>query len=304
MENYIRSGGNLHESQMSDIPPHFLPAVEIDTEFPPALPTFDRLADPQESLPTINEPSATLQRNSPLDSASNDQLLDTPPPSNLIQTAQEFPILSSDYGDIFEYEDLFDASPPPSEFFSRGLPVTLDDTELPSIQSLQETSKRPADSSNKTRPTKLVRTTSPKKVKSLSESLDQDEIDTVDLRNIETELQWEEKKKRDAAAIMAKEQSQENKPKLVKLSDFQCIICMDSPTDLTVTHCGHLFCSECLHQALYAGEKKCCPVCRTTIHLPKTGARQGKNGIFALEMKLMTSKKKGKQSFSSQLNSV
>ncbi|CCU76416.1 hypothetical protein BGHDH14_bgh05326 [Blumeria hordei DH14] len=304
MENYFRNGGNPHESQMSDMPPHFHPAVEIDTEFLPALPTFDSLANPQESLPTITEASVTLRRSSPLGSASNDHLLDAPQPSNLLQTAQDLPVPSSDYGDIFEYEDLFDASPPPSEFFSRGLPVTLDDTASPPIQSFQETSKRPADSSNKTRPTKLVRTTSPKKLKSLSGSLDQDEIDTVDLRNIETELQWEEKKKRDAAEIMAKEQSQENKPKLVKLSDFQCIICMDSPTDLTVTHCGHLFCSECLHQALHAGEKKCCPVCRTTIHLPKTGARQGKNGIFALEMKLMTSKQKGKQSSSSQLNSV
>jgi hypothetical protein len=24
----------------------------------------------------------------------------------------------------------------------------------------------------------------------------------------------------------------------VKFTDFQCIICLDSPTDLTVTHCG------------------------------------------------------------------
>ena len=63
---------------------------------------------------------------------------------------------------------------------------------------------------------------------------------------------------------------------------------------------GHLFCSECLHQALYAGNaKKCCPVCRTAINTTLVGKgdqkRQPKNGIFALEMKLMTANKKGKQ---------
>lgn len=295
MENYIRNGGNPHYGQMSDRPPNFAPAAEIDTTYPSTIPTFDSLEGPHQSLPSITESSGTLPEISTVVSASNDHLLDVPPPSNLSQTANELPILSSDYGDLFEYEDLFDASPPPSEFFSRGLPMMFDAIEPPSRQDLQETSKRPADTSNKARPTKIVRTTSPKKPKLASESLVQDDIDTVDLRNIETELQWEEKKKRDAMAITAKEHSQENKPKLVKLSDFQCIICMDSPTDLTVTHCGHLFCSECLHQALYAGEKKCCPVCRTTINLPKTGGKQGKNGIFALEMKLMTSKKKGKQ---------
>jgi len=67
-----------------------------------------------------------------------------------------------------------------------------------------------------------------------------------------------------------------------------------------LTQKGHLFCSECLHQALYAGNgKKCCPVCRAVINTSAIGKgdqkKQPKNGIFALEMKLMTANKKGKQ---------
>ena len=59
---------------------------------------------------------------------------------------------------------------------------------------------------------------------------------------------------------------------------------------------GHMFCSECLHQALYAGDKKSCPVCRTAISTAfRVDKKQPKNGIFALEMKLMTKNRKGKQ---------
>lgn len=61
---------------------------------------------------------------------------------------------------------------------------------------------------------------------------------------------------------------------------------------------GHLFCSECLHQAIYAGGnagKKSCPVCRQEIVPPRPGAKMGKKGMWGLEMKLMLSKSKGKQ---------
>ena len=50
-----------------------------------------------------------------------------------------------------------------------------------------------------------------------------------------------------------------------------CIICLDSFTNAATTHCGHIFCHECLTQALIAGEKASdrgvgnCPVCRKAI---------------------------------------
>ncbi|KAI1771332.1 hypothetical protein F4818DRAFT_210512 [Hypoxylon cercidicola] len=56
--------------------------------------------------------------------------------------------------------------------------------------------------------------------------------------------------------------------KRVKIGTFQCVICMDNCASLTVTHCGHLFCSECLHSALHIDStKKTCPVCRTKVDL-------------------------------------
>ncbi|KAK8114911.1 uncharacterized protein PG998_000538 [Apiospora kogelbergensis] len=80
----------------------------------------------------------------------------------------------------------------------------------------------------------------------------------------------------------------------VKLSKFQCVICMDDVSNLTVTHCGHLFCSECLHSALHIDSvKKCCPVCRTKVDIRSTGRNQ--KSYYHLELKVMTATRKGKQ---------
>ncbi|CAJ2510088.1 Uu.00g059880.m01.CDS01 [Anthostomella pinea] len=80
-----------------------------------------------------------------------------------------------------------------------------------------------------------------------------------------------------------------------KLGHFQCVICMDDVTALTVTHCGHLFCSECLHSALHIDNmKRTCPVCRTKIDAKD---KKGKNTktFYHLELKMMTATKKGKR---------
>ncbi|KAF2418472.1 hypothetical protein EJ08DRAFT_63296 [Tothia fuscella] len=58
------------------------------------------------------------------------------------------------------------------------------------------------------------------------------------------------------------------------LASMNCVICMDVPTDLTATSCGHLFCHTCLIEALKAGERtrkpgetkrSQCPVCRKNL---------------------------------------
>ncbi|KAI0140666.1 hypothetical protein BJ166DRAFT_108263 [Pestalotiopsis sp. NC0098] len=90
------------------------------------------------------------------------------------------------------------------------------------------------------------------------------------------------------------------KPKVdnrTKLSKFNCSICMDNPTDLTVTHCGHLFCSECLHSALHIDSiKRTCPLCRQKVEIKtRVGQKTPKNGFFHLELKLMTANRKGKR---------
>ncbi|KAF1927684.1 uncharacterized protein M421DRAFT_64535 [Didymella exigua CBS 183.55] len=61
-------------------------------------------------------------------------------------------------------------------------------------------------------------------------------------------------------------------------NSFNCVICMDRPTDITATACGHLFCHTCLMEALIAGENRTgpgevkrsqCPVCRKNISRTK-----------------------------------
>lgn len=126
------------------------------------------------------------------------------------------------------------------------------------------------------------------------------EVEVQDLVALEEEAEYEAMMDKQKAEDLKKQQKEEaTRP--ARLADFQCIICMDNPTNLTVTHCGHMFCSECLHEALHAGnnEKKSCPVCRTTVNTTLVGRgsdkRQPKNGVFHLEMKLMTSKALGKR---------
>jgi hypothetical protein len=140
-----------------------------------------------------------------------------------------------------------------------------------------------------------------------------EEVDMTEVDNDEKHEEFRRKQQED----LIKKQNQERADKPVKLADFQCIICLDNPTDLTVTHCGmcslspdmlhmltlsgHLFCSLCLHEALHTGnQKKNCPVCRQVISTTKKPSKDGEpakqplKGVYALEMKLMTSRRKGK----------
>lgn len=238
-------------------------------------------------------------------SNSNSQSTNDPPPSN--QQARRHPppaisqyrVAGSESPDPFE--DFIDLTPPPemgntrSRNTARASPV-VDLTDSSPARTNNNNGndmapnlrKRKASSTpGEERATKTARA-SPRRKTSIGD------VAVVDLSNVEDEAQYEAMKKREQEEAIKKQNEEEaNRP--VKLAEFQCIICMDNPTDLTVTHCGHLFCSECLHQALYAGDKKCCPVCRTMISIPRTGAKPSKNGVFALEMKLMTANKKGKR---------
>ncbi|BFZ57498.1 hypothetical protein PYCC9005_004550 [Savitreella phatthalungensis] len=70
-----------------------------------------------------------------------------------------------------------------------------------------------------------------------------------------------------------------------RLSHLSCVICLDTPTDLTATVCGHLFCHACITAALESsaqqlqiahstpshrnpsGSVGVCPVCRRRVKL-------------------------------------
>ncbi|KAG6207764.1 hypothetical protein E4U35_000723 [Claviceps purpurea] len=84
---------------------------------------------------------------------------------------------------------------------------------------------------------------------------------------------------------------------MIKISKFQCVICMDNVSTLTVTHCGHLYCAQCLHSSLYAeATKNKCPMCRAKIDVKQRALYSSKTkGFWPLELKLMTAAKKGKR---------
>lgn len=66
---------------------------------------------------------------------------------------------------------------------------------------------------------------------------DMPEVQTIDLVDVEDKKDYDERMAKEQAE-MIKKQNQADATKSVKLAEFQCIICMDNPTDLTVTYCG------------------------------------------------------------------
>jgi len=79
-------------------------------------------------------------------------------------------------------------------------------------------------------------------------------------------------------AVLAQARTEGDKP--ITLKTMTCVVCMDTPTDLTAGACGHVFCHTCLMDALIAGEnrsrasyeprKSQCPVCRKHLNRAKT----------------------------------
>ncbi|CAI9629836.1 l-lactate dehydrogenase a [Alternaria burnsii] len=97
-----------------------------------------------------------------------------------------------------------------------------------------------------------------------------EKVDEVDLTEPRSPLQ-EALQKQQADAVKAQAKPEET---VTTFNSFNCVICMDNPTDLTATACGHLFCHTCLMEALIAGENRTgphetkrsqCPVCRKNI---------------------------------------
>ncbi|KAG8631393.1 hypothetical protein KVT40_000533 [Elsinoe batatas] len=118
----------------------------------------------------------------------------------------------------------------------------------------------------------------PKKMRQNSEDLE--EINLTSDDPMEAVLEQERQE-----LVKSQQKDDEDGPK--PFGKMSCIICMDNFTDVTATACGHIFCHECLSQALHASEKNdrgvgSCPVCRK--QLKKTT----KNHIIPLA--LMTRK--------------
>lgn len=95
----------------------------------------------------------------------------------------------------------------------------------------------------------------------------QDNVEVVDLEKVEGKEEYEDfQAKQQAEAIRKQNLDESNRP--VKLAEFQCIICMDNPTDLTVTHCGmYVYGSlwdttNCHRSSFLLGMPSLCTECR------------------------------------------
>ncbi|KAL2851509.1 hypothetical protein BJY01DRAFT_117057 [Aspergillus pseudoustus] len=100
-------------------------------------------------------------------------------------------------------------------------------------------------------------------------------------------------------AVTAQQPDNDTGSARTKLTGYKCPVCMDTPTDATTTVCGHLFCHQCIVEALKIGEERAdnagktargtCPVCRKPL------ARQDSPGprrtLVPLEIRLTTKKK-------------
>ncbi|KAI8943327.1 hypothetical protein NX059_001344 [Plenodomus lindquistii] len=100
-------------------------------------------------------------------------------------------------------------------------------------------------------------------------------IEEIDLTDETTPAQQFLQKQR-LEAVKAQEKPEET---TTTFNTFTCVICMDNPTDLSATACGHLFCHTCLMEALIAGENRTgpgeakrsqCPVCRKVLSRTKS----------------------------------
>lgn len=122
-------------------------------------------------------------------------------------------------------------------------------------------------------------------------------VEEVDLREVDDDDGLSKVLEQQRIVSIKAQQELADKP--VNFSSLQCIICMESITDITVTHCGHVFCHACLMEALIAGEQQGpetglgvgkgiskCPVCRKKVTRPKDNKPSLQ--VIPLEIKMMS----------------
>ncbi|CCJ29041.1 unnamed protein product [Pneumocystis jirovecii] len=67
----------------------------------------------------------------------------------------------------------------------------------------------------------------------------------------------------DSSSVISSNEKSYNISNGSGLASICCAICLDAPTDLSATPCGHLFCLSCIHRAIGRG---ICPVCRQHVN--------------------------------------
>jgi len=169
-----------------------------------------------------------------------------PPPNERNQTVQN----TFHLGDSDPFEDFLDFTPPPPSATPRSPRAAVSggttrrssvvdltgspQAEMPPTTRERKRKERSSGSNSQERPTKLAKL--PHKQSNSSKPKEED-AELIDLVDIEDGMQYKDfQAKQQAEAI--KQQNLDEATRPVKLAEFQCIICMDNPTDLTVTHCG------------------------------------------------------------------
>ena len=203
-----------------------------------------------DSLPRLQSPEPYL-----LPQASNSRSQEQQPPPSNQQARQQQSLRRSSLYEVEESD-----SPDPFEDFIQqdfayqsphraGNGRSRNTTRASSVVDLTETSPSPdimAPTARKRKPDVsaegrsvrqrvLTPARSSRSTPSRKQQIQQ--ADVVDLVDVEDDEQYADfKAKQQAEAIKQQQQEEANKP--IRLAEFQCIICMDNPTDLTVTHCG------------------------------------------------------------------
>lgn len=119
---------------------------------------------------------------------------------------------------------------PETEDYSEFVDLTADSSP-PNMPSARRASKNPRDTSSApSNPAKR------RKTEASQSSVRTREIEEVDLRDVDEDNRLSKVLEQQRMATIRAQQEQANRP--VKLSTLQCIICMESMTDLTATHCG------------------------------------------------------------------
>ncbi|KAK0123632.1 SUMO-targeted ubiquitin ligase complex subunit slx8 [Cadophora gregata] len=235
-----------------------LPPINPDNNFH-ELPSFNN-SQYFDALPRIQSPSSFLasrSRNAAGDANTNlrpqsrnsQENHQEPPPSNQQQRRPQCPLSSqyrlagSESPDPFGELDFIDLSPPPGDIPSHSTRQSsfVDLTESSPAAMSPASRKRKAPSPGVGRSSKVAkggssRTAHPTSAVGTKKD-EMSEVPTIDLVDVEDKKDYDERMAKEQAE-MIKRQNQEAATKSVKLAEFQCIICMDQPTDLTVTYCG------------------------------------------------------------------
>ncbi len=179
------------------------------------------------SPPTVapsNAMPSNAQRQRPLDSQIREQ------PRRVMP---DFSALLSDF-------EVPSPSRSPSSTQTRASSI-VELSEPPSTEALPSSRKRKAAEPSAEADKRSKGPFTLKKPRTSSESkaspAQEKKIEELDLIDVDDDKKYAEYQSRHQAD-MIKQQQQEGAMKAVKFASFQCIICLDNPTDLTVTHCG------------------------------------------------------------------